>query len=343
MAEHVFDVLQFGRQSAVGTSVATTTLFPGKAPEPELDRGYQNPDEDYGRFSEEQPGRGSFGLRGGATSIDTEVRFEDFMHLLEMHLKGSVTPTGGPVYSWLYTADETSYSVKPYTIEMGSVDTAQDQYRLTGCVCDELAFGFDQLAAPGAQPWTATASILALNREVAALSVVAGTPTTAVQAPTTLETAFGHFSIIKEGATSVAFGSLSELSSHLIMFRATSKVPYVRRAYGGATDIAVGYGYSAKASVEFEAELKVSSSAKSNVVDIYDTAATAVQERRWRLVVAGSGSKALTTDMRVRFRTVGRGNRDGEATYLVAGSGVYDATLGGRIAVTSANGVATLP
>jgi hypothetical protein len=47
--------------------------------------------------------------------------------------------------------------------------------------------------------------------------------------------------------------------------------------------------------------------------------------------------------MRVRLRTVGRGNRDGESTYLVQGSCVYDATLGSRLGITVANAIATLP
>lgn len=343
MAEAVFDVLQFGRQTLVGTAVPTTTLFPGKADAPELDRGYQNPDEDYGRLSDENPGRGSFGARGATTRIDTEVRFEDFMHLLEMHAAGGVVPTGGPVYAWPYVTDETSQTVTPYTIEMGSVDAVQNQWRLTGCVCDELTFGFAQLAAPGAIPWTAQASILALNREPSALTTVAGTPPTAVPAPATLETAFGHLSRLYEGTTGTAFGSLAELAAHLVMFSATSRVPRVRRIYGGTSDIATGYGYPGKAGLTFTSEVKVSASAKSNVVDVFEAAQTAVQERRWRVAVAGSGSKLMNVDMRTRFRSVNLGNRDGETTYLVAGSGVYDSTLGGRLAVTPNNGVAVLP
>ena len=343
MAEAVFNVLQFGRQTLVGTAVPTTTLFPGKADPPELDRGYQNPDEDYGRLSDENPGRGSFGARGASTRIATEVRLEDFMHLLEIHAAGGIVPTGGPVYSWAYVNDETGQTITPYTIELGSVDAVQNQWRLTGCVCDELTFGFAQLAAPGASPWTAQASILALNREPSALTTVAGTPPTAVPAPATLETAYGHFSHLYEGSTATAFGSLSELAAHLIMFSATSRVPLVRRPFGGTTDVASAYGYTGKAGLTFSGEVKISASSKSSTIDVFEAAASAVQERRWRIAVVGSGSKLINTDMRVRFRSVNQGNRDGETTYLVSGSGVYDPTLGGRLAIADQNGVSVLP
>ena len=77
MAEKVYDVIQFGRQTLVGTAVAATTRFPGKADAPELDRSYRNPEEDYGSMSDEQPGRGAYGTRGASTRLSGDVRFED--------------------------------------------------------------------------------------------------------------------------------------------------------------------------------------------------------------------------------------------------------------------------
>jgi hypothetical protein len=343
MADMAYDIIQLGRQSDVVTAVAASTRFPGKAQAPELDRSYRNPDEDWGTMSDEQPGRGAYGARGASTRLSADVRFEDIMHLLEMHLAGDVSPSVATgLYTWPYVADETASTTKFYTIELGSED-ASDQWRLYGCCADELTLGFDQLSAPGNAPWTADASILALDREIHALTTVAGTPPTQLPAPTILETVEGHLTTLSEGATSEAFASLSEISSSLVMFRVTSSRPYVRRIYGGTTDIATGYGLSGKAGATFEAEVKISSGTKTKIHDTFNASGSPVTEKRWRLRAGGSGSKTLITDARVRYRVVGRGERDGEPVYAIQGSMVRDATLGGRVQVQVQNAITVLP
>ena len=335
MAQKVFDKIQFGRQSALTTAVAATTVYPGKATTWDLDRGYNNPDEDFGRLDDEQPGRGTFGLRGAAWAIESELRFEDYMHWPEMHMAGGVTPTGVGPYTWTHTSDSTSLTPKPYTIQMGSED-ANDQWQLHGCLATELSMGFDALTAPGNAPWRVTASGIALNRAISAL-------TAALSAPATLETAEGHLTIVKEGTTATAFGSLTELSASLVSFRFTSTVPYVLLPYGSTSDTATDRGVEGKAGVTFEAGLKIGATSKSNVHDIYNTSGSTVQERRWSIVVAGSGTKTLTVNARVRFRTVDRGERNGEAIYQIAGSMVYDSTLAGRLQLVGVNSVSVIP
>lgn len=336
MAQLAFDKIQLGRQSVLVTPVAATTGFPGKATSWALDRGYNNPDEDWGRLSDEQPGRGLFGLRGAAWALAGQVRFEDYMHLLEMHVAGGVIPTGAGPYTYTHTADELGLTPKPYTIEMGS-ETSQDQWRLTGALIRELSLGFDALTAPGNAPWTADANGVALDRSITAL-------TPAISAPATLETAEGHLTTISEGPTATAFASLPELSATLVNFRFASTVPYSLLAYGSASgDTAIDRGVEGKAGVTFEAGLRVTASTKSNVHDIYNTAGSSVQERRWRIRVAGSGTKTLTTDGRVRFRTVDRADRNGEAIYSIAGSFVYDPSLAARLQVIGVNSVSTIP
>ena len=65
MSEAVFHKVQLGRQSAVGTSVDATTVFPVDAGFLgfELDRAFESPDEDFGSPSREMTGRGSTGVR----------------------------------------------------------------------------------------------------------------------------------------------------------------------------------------------------------------------------------------------------------------------------------------
>src|SRR5688572_17566072 len=158
MAQKVYDKIQLGAQTVDATPVAATVIFPGKASEPELDRGYRNPDEDYGIEDDEYPGRGAMGLRGATTAITADVTDADIMRLFEMPFAGGVTPTGSDPYTWVHTANTTTDTAKRYTIEIGS-EAALDQWRLTGCLIDELTMGFDALEAPGNMPWTADASV----------------------------------------------------------------------------------------------------------------------------------------------------------------------------------------
>jgi hypothetical protein len=334
MAQLVFDRIQLGRQSGLTTPVAATLLFPGKATSIELDRSYHAPDEDWGRLSAEQPGRAAWGVRGASAHLAADARFEDLPHLLEMHLAGGVSPTGSGPYTWTYLADETSITTVPYTVEVGT-ETPQDQWRLTGCLATELTLGFDALSAPGNAPWTAEATLIAVDRAINPL-------TANLPAPSGLETIEGHLTRLYEGSSTTAYSALGELAGHLVHYRLTSNVPYALRAYGGTGDTATDRGLSGKAELTFEATLKVSSTAKTDIHDVLNAAGSVVQERRWRIQASGSGSKSLTIDGLVRFRTVGRADRAGESVYGIAGTYVYDPTLGARVQVTVVNGVSSL-
>lgn len=333
MADMVFDKIQFGRQTTVGSAVAVTAIYPGKATAPELDRGYLNPDEDWGRMSDEQPGRGSFGVRGASLQIASVMRFQDFMHPMEMHFAAisGGTATGG---LYTYTADETSHTLKPYTIQLGS-DVASDQWQFTGCEIDTLSFGFDALTSPGNSPWNLDMGVLAIDRSITALG-------TAAVAPTTLETAEGHTTIIKRGSNATAFGSLTELANSLVSYQATSTRNLARRAYGGTVDTASAYGHSAKPGITFTAMIAIGTAAKTLIHDQFNASGSPITEERWRVVTTGTSGTA-TFDSRVRYRVVGRGEREGESVYEIQGSHVYDATLGGRIQVLLNNGITTIP
>lgn len=334
MAELAFDKIQLGRQSAFITAVAATTVFPGKATSFDLDRGYLNPDEDFGNLSDEYPGRGSWGVRGAGWQLAAPLRFQDYMHIPDMHTAlGSVSGVGP--YTHTNTADATSLTPKPYTIEMGSED-ANDQWEIHGCLATGMTLGFDELSAPGNSPWMWDVSGIGIDRAITAR-------TATLSPPTTLETAKGHLTLLKEGATSTAFASLTELATSLKMYRLTSTVPYVLRSHGSATDLADSYGVSGKAGGTFSAAVKIGSTAKTDTHDIYNVSGSVITERRWRLTIDGSGNNVINIDARVRFRTVGRGEHEGQALYAIEGSIVYDATLGGRLQIIGVNDVATIP
>ena len=334
MAKLVFDKIQLGRQSAFITSVPATTVFPGKATSFDMDRGYLNPDEDFGRLDDESPGRGSWGVRGASWQIAAPLRFQDWMHIGDMHFGLSVVSGGGP-YTHTLTSDATSLTPKPYTIEMGS-ETALDQWEIHGCLATSVSLGFDALSAPGNSPWMIDASGIGIGRAIAAR-------TSALSPPATLETAEGHLTLLKEGPVATAFASLSELAASLKMFRLTSSVPYTLRAHGSAADTADSYGVSGKAGITFEALVAIGSTASTDTHDIFNVSGSVLTERRWRIAIDGSGNNTMTLDGRVRFRTVDRGEHEGQALYAIAGSYVYDATLAGRLQTITINDIATIP
>jgi hypothetical protein len=341
VSEGVYRILQLGPQSgtpaAPGSAVAATVLYPCEpGGPPSLDRGSAIPNEDVGRNARNRGGRGYHGLRAAELPLTSDVRFEDIMRLLEMHCAGGIVPTGTDPYTWVYPFEAGASTIKPATIEEGVPGSTQDEWRLTSAVLNDLTLQYDALAAPGVQPWRASGTLLGLDREIHTL-------TASLAAPTTLETVQGHLTSIYEGAVATAFGSLTELSNSLIRFQLTSNRNFVRRAYGSTGDTPAAYGFSEKSAATFEALIKISSTAKTDLHDIANSAGGAITDRRWRIKALGSGSKAFTIDGRVSILDVDVDDRDGERVYAVSGEFVDDTTLNAPYAITVVNSVATLP
>jgi hypothetical protein len=343
MSEGIYQTVALGRQSVVGTAVAATAVLPvdGGFLGFNLDRASQAPDEDYGSTSLEQPGRESTGVRWATASLPVVARFQDFMHILEMHAQTSVTPTySGGLYTWAYVPDESasalSATLKPYTMEFGVAGSTQDEWRAYGVLADTLELGFDALSAPGNSMWKATLGLVGLDRKQNAM-------TGALSAPSVLETMEGHLTTFSEGSTGTAFASLAAVSGTLKQFTLRSSLSAVGRAYGGTSDVATAIGRSAKGEVEFDALLAINSTTKTDILDIYDNAGSVVTERHWRIDVAGTNGNDLKIDGRVRFRTVDRGDHEGERLYAVHGVYVKSATLSGRAKFTLVNQVANIP
>lgn len=340
MSEGVFQVVQLGRQSAVGTGVSATTVFPVDAGFMglELDRATEIPNEDFGSTSRDYAGRASHGVRWATGDIEVVGRFEDIMHLFEMHVAAvsGGTATGG---TYTYTFDETSAllssGLKPYTLEYGVNGTTQDEWRGIGVIADELELGFDALTAPGNSMWKAKASLVALNRTQTAL-------TDSLTAPGTLTTMEGHLTTIADGSTSTAFGSLSALTASLKQYSFKSKIGAVGRVYGGSSDTATAIGRSDKGEIDFDALILISSTTDTNIRAIYDVSGSVPTERRWR-VVTTVGTQSMTIDGRVLFTKVARDESDGEVLYAVSGKYLYDSTLAGRMKITLVSNVTTIP
>lgn len=336
MAEIVFDKLQLGLQTgtpaAPGAAVAATIVYPIEAGliDPDLDRGYESPDEDFGMLARHQPGRGSYGLRAAGVPLTFVARFEDIMRFLEMRLAGAITPSGTNPYTWTYTADNTSDTTKVYTAEVGSESTT-DEYQLSTCIVTDFEIGFDALGAPGESPWKVTATLQALDRSVATL-------TAALAATSGMETIEGHLTTLLTGSTSTAFASLAALTNSLVMYKLkiAGERPY--RAYGGAADLAIGYGIK-KPDATIEAEVKINAASKAAILDVYNGSGAVAGEQRWRVGATGSGTKVFRIDHRVRFDSVKRTERDGEAVYAVGATAVYDSTLASYLQAVVINAV----
>lgn len=333
MSEAVFRVLQLGHQTGFGTAVAATTIFPCDpgSGEFELDRAAESPDEDYGVAVRHQAGRGSFGVRIATGNLTGTVRYEDFGHVLEMALGTVVTSgtgTGTVTHTW--TGDASSSTVLPYTIEVS--DDTQD-WDVNDVVCPQFDAGFDALTVPGNAMWTFNAQLQGSNK-------AKSTATGSLSAPSALETAEGHLTVLKEGPVGTAFASLSELSAHLVSYRITVNCPKPGRVYGGTADTASAWGLQ-KRETSFEAMLKVSSSSITNVFDIFNVSGGLPTDRRWRVALDGAGVNAMTIDGRVRFTSVNvdPDGRDGERLLSVSGYYVYDSTLASDLQwiITNAN------
>lgn len=340
MSEAVFQVTQFGRQSNIATAVAATTVFPTDAGWLgfELDRAATSPDEDFGRTSREAPGRETYGVRLATSSMPFVARFQDLMHPLEMHVAGTTGTASGTAapYTRTYTFDETSDTLKYYTIEYGDPASTQDEYRAYGVLADTFEFGFDALTAPGNSTWNGTLGLVAVSRDVNAM-------TGALTAPTSLESLEGHLTTLQEGSTSTAFASLGTASATLKQFSLSSTLNIAGRAYGGSTDKVASMGRSGKGEVTFDALLAINSTTKTDIEDIFNVSGANPTERRWRIKVTGSGNNSLTIDFRCRLRSVNRADQDGERLYAVNGVWVYDSTLAGRGQFTLVNDVAVIP
>src|ERR1035437_7863304 len=85
-----------------------------------LDRSPDNIQEDYGRLSMHEAGRGSYGVRHATLARKGVVRFEDVMPALAGCIAGGVTAKGAdPEKPRLYAADMTNTTLDLATIEEG--------------------------------------------------------------------------------------------------------------------------------------------------------------------------------------------------------------------------------
>jgi hypothetical protein len=338
MSERVFDICQIGSQggsfTSPGSAVPATFLYPlNAAVNPDLDRASQYPSQDRGRNSRNAAGQGFHGMRGSAVTLPAEARFEDLQDLLEMHYS-VVSPSGSGPYIRAYPFEVGTPTLLPKTIQLATIDATQAQMRMISCLIDSMTLSFADITVPGASPWQMSASVIGLDRDIAAY-------TGSLSAKAGLETIQGHLTTLLEGTTGTAFASLTELAAHLKSFSITTNRVLRRRGYGGTTDVATKFGFGDKSNGTIEAKVAVSATSKSDFHDIWDAAAPAsLGERRWRIQAIGTGTKVVTLDFRVGIMAVPYDEADGERLFKVTGELVDDATLNALAMATITNSIA---
>lgn len=342
-SENVFNILGFGRQSgdfySPGASVPTTVLYPVESPVTfELDRGSAYPKQDRGRNVRNNRDSGYYGVRGASTSLESQVRFEDVMDILEMIYAGDISPAslGGGLYRWDYPFEAGAPTVVPYTFEGGNIDNDDAQMRLVSCLVSQITIGFPSITAPGAAPWTLSADIIAFDREVAEV-------TDAIEARDNLEVVQGHLTQLFEGDTSEAYAALAELVGSLKSFTMTPNRSLVARAYGGNDDLPTAFGVTDTSNGTFEMAVGISPTSRSDFHDIWNASApTPIGEKRIRLIAAGSGGRSFRVDGRVGLMGVPYDEADGERLFKVTGEFVDDDALDASHQISVTNTVATL-
>lgn len=342
MSENVFNLIGLGRQSgdfeAPGSAVPTTLLYPVESPVGfELDRGSAISKQDRGRNVRNAPGAGYHGIRGASATLPSQVRFGDFMNILEMSHAGNITPAtlGGGLYRYDYPFEALAPTVVPNTVEGGNIDDASAQMRLVSALCGSLTIGFPALSVPGAAPWTLSADLMAFDREIVEV-------TPGIEASDVLEVAQGQYSRIYEGATSEAFADLAELIG-LKSFTMTAQRNLVGRAYGSDSDLASKFGFTDQSNSTFTAQVAISNDSKSDFHDIWNVATPEpIGERHWRLLTLGGGGKMIWVDARVAILAVPYGEADGERLFDVSGEYVDDETLEANHQISVVTTVASL-
>jgi hypothetical protein len=335
MSESLYRGIQIGKETTYGTAVAATTILPVDEGSGEftLNRATRFPEEDFGTQTAFLGGRGTHGVRMATASLAMDARFEDIGQILRM-LTAPVYAGAGP-YSQTYTLGTTTDTSESMTFE---INTDVQDFIASGVKVTSLELSYDAIAAGENSPWKITAELQA-NR------IVKGTATAALTIPSVLETIEGHLTQIYQGTTATAFGSLAELSAHLVQYSLRIEQERPLRPYGSTVDYATNVGIR-KRRATFNAMLALSATTITDVYDIFDSSGGLLSERRLRLKASGSGTKTLTIDHRAAYMNVDRdpNGRDGEYVLNVEGNATYDSTLASDV-VIAVGGVAnaTLP
>ncbi len=166
------NTIQLGRESTAGTAVAATAVWRGPAADLEDARTRQFVEEQVGLIVPTGRVYDSF-LLARLALPQTELTFEQVLHILEGGVK-AVTPTGNsPVYTYTYALPVTTSlnTLKTYTIETGNT-VGGDARRAEYCFVEEFEF-----AGQAREAWKMSANWVGRQVAVNALTSALSLPT----------------------------------------------------------------------------------------------------------------------------------------------------------------------
>lgn len=110
-------VYQWGRQAVKATAVAATSKIGAETFDVEPEDAYLRPPLIKG-LQQRTPGNETITVRGTRFTLGGPVNYEQLQNLLEMSVKGTITPTGTNPYTWTYTRDPAADpALKVFTLE----------------------------------------------------------------------------------------------------------------------------------------------------------------------------------------------------------------------------------
>lgn len=175
----VLEVLQAGKETTAGTSVAATArvhIEPGSV---QWDHNYESVRRRYAGSLATSHGT-QLGLQAPTLSFTERVTYDHVVRLLSMSVKGGITGSGGganKTWSSIIPSDTTD-NLNRWTFEVGGVDTFPDEEEFTGCVAQEVVFNW---AKSDNEPLKADVSVLAMRNVQAARTGALSMPSTFVE------------------------------------------------------------------------------------------------------------------------------------------------------------------
>lgn len=275
-------------------------------------------------------------------SLSGPLTYNDIPLLMAATIRGGVTATGGPAYTWAHQALSTSSTtLDEFSAQWGDDYTA-DGFRLRDGIIEDLELSFDESLGP----WQVSATwrfgqVSAHVTPVASLTVGSNLPLV-----------FGADTALYIDDTAAGIGgTIISDSLHSARIKVTPEIDQKRFANGSNTRFAItGYGYAGR-DIEFEFTFAktdaVTAALNSETVDWLSGNNQVV--RYIKLLTTSpdiiTGSTPYSWDLRLSgtWRTRTDGELGGNSTITLMGKGRLDGTLAYALLSTVVNSRSALP
>ena len=305
---YTFNKIQLGRETTPGTAVAATTIWRGPFVMVDDTRDRQVVEETVGLFV---PAERSFDAWLGAqlTMAETELTFEQVLHLLEAGIMAA-TPSGTGPYTYTYTLGSGAPSdIKTYTLQAGNTLVSGDNLRMPHSYVEQFT-----LRGKAKESWKMGGAWMGAQAEVSAL-------TGSLSLPSVEEALFGNTKLYLDASG----GTIGSTQATGVLMGAEIQVNT------GIMPVPVGDGniyYQSlkrnRPEITYSLILELED---SSVVVTERTAQRAGNIRLLRLLVEGTSSRSLTIDLAAKHDRVNPyEDQDGNTVVKIDGHAVYSST-----------------